>query len=327
MRYQTLILIVVILLSGVVTKASLVSSDRGTDTAVSPVDALAFISPAYDAFVSRPVVPLETTIARVEDVSVKTPEEDTKRVTASCESLGASVAYVRTMRDGSILFDRESVRRWPIASITKLMTAVVALERYDTSAPVNISADALVRAGGFSTFSEGTTLSVNDMVRALVVGSSNDAAFALADIVGQETFVGYMQAKAKELGMGQSLFSEPSGLSYLNQSTAPDLYMLLRYIQTTHPYLLESTRLKTITVQDLAQKKRKTVANINQFAGRSDFLGGKTGFIDQSGGNLVSLFRVNGEELFFAVLGSSDRFAETSELVRCVDVTSAVASQ
>jgi D-alanyl-D-alanine endopeptidase (penicillin-binding protein 7) len=127
-----------------------------------------------------------------------------------------------------------------------------------------------------------------------------------------------MNDKAKEISMSQTNFDDPSGLSYLNQSTAHDLFLLLSYVKKQYPYILDVTRQSTVTIRNKTTDIRKTLTNINEFAGRSDFLGGKTGFIDLSGGNLISLFYKNGKMVYIGVLGSPDRFGETEKILSCI---------
>ena len=83
--------------------------------------------------------------------------------------------------------------------------------------------------------------------------------------------------------------------------------------------ILDTTRMKTLTVSNQTKgRPSKKLTNINEFAGRNDFFGGKTGFIDQSGGNLVSLFKKNGKMVYIGVLGSSDRFNDTLSILSCI---------
>jgi len=157
-----------------------------------------------------------------------------------------------------------------------------------------------------------------DMIKSGMVFSSNDATFALSKYLGQDKFIQKMNDKAKEIGMSQTSFYEPSGLSYLNQSTIYDLETLLNFIYNKYPSILEFTRQKTVSIKELTSGKSKIYNNINQFAGRKEFVGGKTGYIDQSGGNLVTLFQKNGKLSFIGVLGSQDRFADVDRLFKCI---------
>ncbi len=193
------------------------------------------------------------------------------------------------------------------------------MENLNLSSVVEITQEAISASEGFSTLAVKEKYSVEDLLEASLVFSSNDASYALAQSLGQDIFVKKMNDKAKEIGMSQTSFTEPSGLSYLNQSTANDLTTLLSYTYRNHPLVLNMTRQKTASIKEMVSKKTKRFTNINSFAGQSNFFGGKTGFIDQSGGNLVTLFSKDGNMFFVGVLGSQDRFGEVSKLLECIE--------
>lgn len=245
-------------------------------------------------------------------------EDATSTTNELCVPIQAKNFLVQTIAGASVLYEKNSQNRWPIASISKLMTAVVALENINQSSVITITPEISNETNGNSTLSTGSSYSANDLLKALLTISSNDAAFALADSFGRDAFVQKMNQKAKELSMSQTTYYEPSGLSYLNQSTAHDLFLLVSYIRQQYPIIFDITRQKTNTIRDKNTGKRTTLTNINEFAGRKDFFGGKTGFIDQSEGNLVSLFNKDGNMVFIAVLGSPDRFGDTDKIVSCI---------
>ena len=110
-----------------------------------------------------------------------------------------------------------------------------------------------------------------------------------------------MNQKAFDLGMSNTRFFDPSGLSPLNLTTAEDLASLLTYIFQKHRSLL-----------DLSQEKIEGATH--PFVGEPDFIGGKTGFIDEAGGNLVSLFNYQGRAVAIIVLGSKQRAEDTKIL-------------
>lgn len=210
-------------------------------------------------------------------------------------------------------------RRWPIASLTKLMTAAIALEKFDPSQPITFN-DRIIATEGFSgDFRAGETFSVGDLVKALMLVSSNDAAMALASAYGYPEFVDAMQEKAAELGMRQTSFFDPTGLSFLNQSTAADLERLVVYARRKHPDIFQWSRQRatTITGGNGSGRSVKRLVSINQFAGEPGFAGGKTGYTDDANGNLISLFQEqpNAPPLLIIVLGTNDRFGETKKLL------------
>jgi len=239
-------------------------------------------------------------------------------ITQECVVADASIFLVKNLSTEEVIFERNSYNRWPIASVTKLMSALVVSERMNLADTLFVTQEARDAVGEYYSFEVGDQYSVQDLLRAMLVFSSNDAAYALADTLNREAFDDFMNAKAKEIGMSQTSFFEPSGLSYLNQSTASDVYLLLRYLSHIHPSLLDITRMQSVILTELESGKKKTFQNIDFFAGQKEFLGGKTGYIEESGGNLVTIFQKGDTMYFVAVLGSDDRFGDVENLYRCL---------
>lgn len=208
--------------------------------------------------------------------------------------------------------------RWPIASITKLMTAVVALEKIGTDTGVIVSQAAVETEGDAGGFTAGEEFTVYDLVAAMMTVSSNDAAAAVADYVGTPRFFDLMQEKAAQLGMTETSFIDATGLSYLNQSTARDVARLVAYIHEAYPEILELSTHPTNQITELASGVKRSLKNINAFAGSTGFKGGKTGFTEESKGNLVSLFAYDDKLYTLVVFGTADRFAETRKLLSWV---------
>ena len=144
----------------------------------------------------------------------------------------------------------------------------------------------------------------------MVLTSSNDAAEALADFYGRKEFIDKMNVKALELGMKDTEFFDPSGLSDLNQSTAFDIKKLAVYLIERYWNIF------SVTVRPRLAVGGKSLQNINQFSGKEGFLGGKTGYLETAKRNLVSLFRINGKRILFIVLGSPDHYADTEILTK-----------
>lgn len=189
---------------------------------------------------------------------------------------------------GDTLYTLQPEGRWAMASLTKLMTGVIALE--------NLPAEE----------------SRNERLRRMMVISDNTAAEELADMLGIDEWVRLMNEKASRLKMADTGFADASGLSYLNQSTAYDMEKLVSYIMDRHPELLAMSKESSVVIGKTAYP------NINEFAGRPDWIGGKTGFTDEANGNLVSLFATDRGPLMLIVLGAggkTERFAETEKLL------------
>jgi|GEM_PF-1774885 len=205
--------------------------------------------------------------------------------------------------------------RWPIASITKLMTAVVALEKIGPDQEVIVSQVAVNTEGDSGGLSAGEVFTVSDLITAMMTVSSNDAAAALADYVGTPRFFDLMQEKAYELRMTDTSFIDATGLSYLNQSTAQDIAILVSYVRDRYPEVFAMSTKQVNRITERATGLSRTLVNINTFAGTAGFEGGKTGFTEESKGNLVSLFDYKGKTYTLVVFGTADRFAETKKLL------------
>ncbi len=238
---------------------------------------------------------------------------------AQAPDIQAQAALVADLKTGQAYFETNQNLRWPTASLTKLMTAVMVLKNMDLSKPITIG-DGLLADGEASSsvsfFKPGDVYSGNDVLNTMLVISKNEAAEAFASAYGRDNFIAGLNGLAGELGMNLTHFSDPSGLSVSNQSTASDFKKLAAYIYQNYPKILEITRKKSVAVTELNSKKRFALANINIFAGSSDFIGGKTGFTDEANGNLLSIFSYGNRPVLIIVLGTDDRFGETSKLLQ-----------
>jgi D-alanyl-D-alanine carboxypeptidase len=133
---------------------------------------------------------------------------------------------------GEVLYSRAADKRLPMASTTKIMTGILAIESLDLDGTVTISANAASTYGSMLGFKQGEVLPVEELLYALLVPSANDAAVALAEASAGtvSAFVERMNAKAKELGMTNTHFRNPSGLNNDGHfSTARDMALLATY--------------------------------------------------------------------------------------------------
>jgi D-alanyl-D-alanine carboxypeptidase len=236
-------------------------------------------------------------------------------------SVVASAFLVKEVGSDEEIGAYQADYRWPIASITKLMTAVVALEKIGPDQGVIISQAAIDTEGDSGGFTAGEEFSVTDLITAMMTVSSNDAAAAIADYVGTPRFFDLMQEKAYELKMTETSFIDATGLSYLNQSTAQDISILVEYVYQHYPEVLKMSTRATNKITEQASRLSRTLKNINAFAGTTGFEGGKTGFTEESRGNLVSLFNYQGKTYTLVVFGTADRFAETRKLFAWLKTT------
>ncbi|MEK7188121.1 MAG: serine hydrolase [Patescibacteria group bacterium] len=240
-----------------------------------------------------------------------------KRANVFAPQIGASIMLVADLESGTHYLERGVNRHWPIASITKLMTATIASEVFASSTAISVTKESFLKDPGAGSLYVKVDESYRalDLIRIMLTASDNVAAEALAYAYGRENFMKKMNEQAKQWGMSQTYYYDPSGLSPVNQSSGADLEKLAFRIFNRKGDVLSLSREAGVTVTELSAKRQYRVLPINMYAGRSDFLGGKTGFIDEAGGNLFSIFRVKGRPILIVVLNSSARFDDTTTLL------------
>jgi len=230
--------------------------------------------------------------------------------------VSAAGAYL--MNGNEPLYAFRSQKQWPIASVTKLMTTLVTRKLMAKTETITMDEEAIAAFGEAGDFKTGERFTAEDLVQAMLLVSSNDAAKALADHYGKEKFVAEMNRLATDIGMTNTIFVDATGLSLRNLSTSDDLSKLVRFIWSEDPGIFTITRLPYANIHDIDGGRSRKLDNINLFAGRSNFLGGKTGHLPDSNGNLVSIFNLpdKSSPVIIVVLGAEDRFKETERILR-----------
>ena len=198
--------------------------------------------------------------------------------------ISARAYLLADLETGKILVSREPEVNYPIASLTKLMTALIALEAMTSTNLVSVNAVALAAPGDAGGLVIGETLSVADLLYPLLLQSSNDAAETIAGNYDREQFIRLMNEKAKALGRRRTFFADPSGIDEGNRSTARDLFRLADYLYRRQPSLLALTQ--------ISQKRlaNHLWLNNNHLVGAAGYLGGKTGQTTAAHETLVALF-------------------------------------
>lgn len=236
-----------------------------------------------------------------------------------------SVISIRSDLNDSqnIVFSKNIDKILPIASLTKLMTAVVVLDNYNLSDIITIDEIADSQDPMKQDVSLGDNLTIGNLLDLMLIRSSNKAAFALSEgpenglgkqIMGQN-FIGLMNIKAREIGMKNTFFSDPTGISPNNISTVNDLSILAKYILKNKKYsrIAEISKTKQINIPGLGE-----VSNTNELLGEiPDVVCGKTGFTTLAKGCLLLVVNnpKNNDYLINVILGSDDRFTEMKKII------------
>ena len=237
---------------------------------------------------------------------------------AGAPAVSARAYFVVNPATGEVLAQKHAWSRVPIASITKLMTVIVALEHTEWNDVVRVRSDAADVGESTINLRAGERITVGDLVKGALIQSANDAADALADYVGhgnEQAFVGMMNAKAAELGLARTHFARPDGLDApRHYSTASDVTRLAE-IAMKVPQVRAVVRERTASISG-----GRTLHTWNDLLGVfRGVYGVKTGHTSAAGWCQVAAVRRNGITLYTTVLGSptrSQRNADLASLLR-----------
>lgn len=210
---------------------------------------------------------------------------------------------------GEVLWAKEETAKRAPASITKILTALVAIEKGNLTDEVVISEVAVDTHGSIVWLRAGETQTLEDLLYAIMLNSGNDAALAIAEHIGEgsiDKFVNMMNEKAKEIGAYSSNFVNPNGLpAEGHYSTAYDIALITR-AALKNPVLREI--MGTQTRQWNGMDWQSQLVNLNQLLWQYEgSIGGKTGYTSEAGRCLTTAANRNGMELISVVLGSTSQ--------------------
>lgn len=264
---------------------------------------------------------------------VEHSNNDTDGTRFSDINLLAESALVMDARSGEILYEKEPDTRRPLASITKLMTALVAKEIVAEGAVIPITAAALEQSGD-NQLRAGEKFSYKKLSDLMLLVSSNDGAYALSSAAGalldpdtpETAFVKAMNVRARELGLSFTTFRNPTGLDISESEagaygTAREVAKLASYILANYPDLLESTTRSDAVIGN-EDGEVHAVHNTNLVVDEiAKVIGSKTGYTTLAGGNLVTAFDVGLDRPMVAVVLGSSYQGRFSDMVKLVQAT------
>ncbi len=247
-------------------------------------------------------------------------------------SITGKAGFVWDLKTRETLYEKNANEALPLASITKLMTALVAYELVDDDTPITISASAAAEESG-GTLRPGEVFKVKELADFALVTSYNSAAYMLSDAVGKllgdgnengvSQFVTGMNITAEELGLTSLKYSNATGLDISATvagayGNARDVSLLVEHIYTKYPEILRPTTApKTRLYNSLGQFHEDN--NTNEIVTEiPNLLGSKTGYTDLAGGNLTIIFDAGfSHQIIITVLGSTrtERFNDMKKLI------------
>lgn len=246
--------------------------------------------------------------------------------------LEAKSAYVYDVANQKVLFQKDPELQWPLASLTKLMSALTATSLVPDYMLIKISREDM-REEGDSGLLLDEEWNIQELIDYSLVVSSNDGIKAIAAVAGAQIidetesspegrFINEMNRKAQEIGLTQTYFLNQSGLDVTESlsggyGSAKDMAVLVDYILSNNPHLLEATTYDKLAISSndsihSATNTNKAILNV------PNVLGSKTGYTELSGGNVVVAWNAGLDHpIIIAVLGSSydGRFEDLNKLV------------
>lgn len=287
-----------------------------------------FFTPLDSKYLTGQVVQIAQNYPEVSEYKTSEYRECSEGENLQNPSIAAAASISVEIDPGGrekVLFEKNAAQKMPIASLTKLMTAIIASEFYHDSHRIEISKAAVSQPEESGNLTVGEILQVKDLLCCMLIESSNDAAFALSEPASTAGFTDLMNLKAKELGLNNTYFFNPAGIDLddsteeSNYSTAQDLAKLTKYLLAEHPEILNILSKKEYDLYLENGVLHHTLENTNQLLGEiPEIIGGKTGYTEEAGGCLLLILKGKepGTYLINVILNSQDRFGEMRQLIK-----------
>lgn len=230
--------------------------------------------------------------------------------------VSATNAVLMNGDTGEVLVEKKAHEKQKIASITKIMTAIIAIESEKMNEMVTASKRAVYTEGSSIYLKQGEKILLKDLVYGLMLRSGNDAAMAISEYVGgsMEGFVHLMNKKARWIGMTNTHFENPSGLDgEAHYSTAYDMALLMRYAMDNKVFqkVTKTETYKSETHDYSWRNKNKLLTTYYKYC-----TGGKTGYTKSAGRTLVSTASKEGTDLIVVTLNDPNDWIDHINLFK-----------
>ena len=229
----------------------------------------------------------------------------------------ASAAIVYDANSGSVIFEKSADSQRPIASINKLMTALVIMETHKPNEVVTVKD--LPELGPYDQkigIKNGEEFELSELLKATLIHSANDAANALAiyDSGSIEAFALKMNQKGKQWGLNNSKYSNANGLEGGDDYSSARDVATLASLLIQNKYFADIVRTNSLYISNLSGKEY-LLTSTNKILGQGGIVGMKTGYTLKAGQCLVTVAERNGNKIITVVLDSPDRFQESKNMV------------
>jgi D-alanyl-D-alanine endopeptidase (penicillin-binding protein 7) len=252
------------------------------------------------------------------------------KIVATSTAQNEITAYAYLVGDvstGKVYINSNSVNAFPVASMSKLVTAIVATNRFTPTTTIAIPELSTDIATDTSNLQVGEKFTLEEILQPLLLSSSNIAAEAIASTKMSSTtatstahlnFLELMSSTAWEIGMPKAYFADPSGLDPHNQASARDIFVLAQYLYTSRPDILKITRTIHATIATTTTHNSHEIDSTHPFIIDPRFIGGKTGRTFEAGETMLTILNIGDKPIAFVVLHSryGYRAFDTNVLIR-----------
>jgi D-alanyl-D-alanine carboxypeptidase (penicillin-binding protein 5/6) len=250
--------------------------------------------------------PNETSNYPIRDADIPAPQ------------ITAKSAIVYDLASAKILFEKEPNNRLPIASLTKIMSAVIVIENLRLDDVVTITAESIKVDGEKQDLYLGEKITVESLLKYMLIASSNDSAYALKNYAVSQgiPFIQKMNDKAEQLKMNNSRFIDPAGLNDDAYSGTNDLKKLIEY-SLKYDIIWQTLANKEATIVSEDENIKHNIQNTNKLLGvLPNLIGGKTGNTEGALGCMILILDVpeKNDKILIVVLGSTERFDDARKL-------------
>lgn len=243
------------------------------------------------------------------------------RIDENAPQINAKAAIFLETKEGIVLYAKNIHERLPIASLVKVMTALIVLEHKSMDAEFTVSQRAADMEPDKMLLISGEKLTLRELLTGIFLISANDAVEVIAErtVSSREEFIKLMNDKAIQLGLKDTHFINPTGLdedSNNNYSTVYDLAVLTRYLIRHFPEVVDISKQEHIYLPKTENHQDYDMySGINLLTTYPGVVGFKTGYTPEAGLTLITLARKSGHEVIGVLLGSSSRRDEARELL------------
>ena len=238
-------------------------------------------------------------------------------------ALSASGILVMDAESGQPVYAKQAAVRRPMASITKLMTALLIVENHELDEVVTISKEAAKAIGNIAYLPEGEHFTVEDLLSAILIASANDAAIALAEhhSGSVDAFVLEMNERAQQLGLKDTSYADPIGLDHATQFSTPrDIAWLTKFVlgkeEIAKRMQMRGERMWSLEGTEISLSHTHALLHTS-----SEIIAGKTGTTDMARQCLVSIFEEDGRNYIAVLLYSIERYQDMKTIMNALSTT------